>query len=69
MVGRKWATQGLRAGDLTALAAISKGSRPGDADRIARLERRRFVKRGPTGRTAVTLTGRLALGIKRAVIW
>lgn len=68
MVAKKWATQGLRHGDLTALAAISKGSSPGEADRIARLERRHFIKRNGDGRTALTVAGRLALGIKRAII-
>lgn len=68
MVIKKWATQGLHHGDLTALDAISKGSSPGEATRVARLERRHFVKMDEAGRAAVTVAGRLALGIKRAIM-
>ncbi len=66
---RKWATRGLRAGDLTALAAVGYGAKAdNDRDRIERLVRRGFLTECSDGTFAVTVLGRVALAIKRVAL-
>ena len=64
---KEWATRGLRAGDLTALAAIGKGAKI-DSDRIERLVRRGFLRERGDGAFAVTVFGRVALAIRRVAL-
>lgn len=62
---RRWATKNLRPGDLTALAEIAR-ARYADtqAERIERLNRRRFVKK-KAEKPVVTLLGRAALWVRK----
>ncbi len=62
---RYWATKGLRHGDLSALSGILQGNGDSpDPERLARLNRRGFVKlKGE--RPVVTVMGRGALLIRR----
>jgi hypothetical protein len=62
---KTWATQGLRSGDLTALAGIASGRRLPDGEPIERLRERRFVGVRADQSAVITLRGRLALLIKR----
>lgn len=64
---RRWATRGLRAGDLTALAAFTHGGTAPNNGCADRLHRRGFIRRDASGRVAVTLRGRLALKIRRSM--
>jgi hypothetical protein len=64
---KEWATRGLRAGDLTALAAIGKGAKA-DSDRIARLVRRGFLAERGDDAFAITVLGRVALAIWRVAL-
>ncbi len=67
MVFRRWATQGLRTGDLTALFALAQaGTEPNDGA-TERLERRGFIKRDRDGRISLTLRGRVAVMIRRSM--
>jgi hypothetical protein len=62
MLGREWATRGLRQGDLTALAAIARGKRAQEQKRRKRLAQRGFItSRAADSLPSVTLRGRLAL--------
>lgn len=61
----QWATRDLRAGDLSALADVAKGSALDSGTRTERLRRRGFLAR--RGRT-ITFRGRLALLVWRFVV-
>jgi hypothetical protein len=65
IVAKTWATRGLRAGDLTALAGIASGRRLPDGEPTERLRERRFVRERADTSIVITLRGRLALIIKR----
>ena len=64
MTIRRWATRGLRQGDLTALKRIARGAAGLGRRQAERLRRRGFVARRKNGRPAVTVHGRLALLVK-----
>ena len=65
---KAWATEKLRTGDLTTLAAITAGNISDDKVRIARLEKRGFIAVKTNGSFKVTLQGRIALLIKRLLL-
>jgi len=66
MLGREWATRGLHQGDLTALAAIARGARKDEQDRLERLAQRGFVKmKAGDSLPRVTLLGRLAIIVRK----
>lgn len=66
MGARRWATDRLRQGDLTALAAIARHTpRENDGERMTRLLARGFVARTGDGQIRVTVQGRIALLIRR----
>ena len=68
-VGAKtWATDKLRAGDLTALAAIATSRGHADEGRILRLQERGFIARQQDRSFRVTPRGRVALLIKRLML-
>ena len=65
---KTWSTQGLKAGDLTALTAVANGSQSSEAERIKRLAGRGFVARERDGKVSVTFRGRAALIIRRILL-
>lgn len=66
---RTWATYKLKPGDLTALVSIASRRVRADEARLARLRRRGFVTERSDGSVAVTIRGRLAIAIKRSMLW
>ncbi len=67
MIFRRWATHGLRTGDLTALFTLAQaGAQPNDGC-AERLERRGFIRRDANGQVTLTLRGRLAVMIRRSM--
>ncbi len=67
MIFRRWATRGLRSGDLTALAALANcGPTPNNSS-AERLRQRQFIRVNANGRASVTLRGHFALVIRRSM--
>jgi len=66
---RGWATRKLRSGDLTALAAIALGRPPSQPGPAERLIDRGFARERDDASLAVTISGRLALLVRRFLIW
>ncbi len=67
MIFRRWATRGLRSGDLTALAALANnGPRPNNGC-AERLRQRGFISLDANGQASVTLRGQLPLLIRRSM--
>lgn len=62
---KSWATNKLKAGDLTALASMIHGGMASEPNRLRRLASRRFVTESGDGHVSVTARGRMALAIKR----
>ena len=69
MSAKSWATYGLQDGDLTALASIAAATGRQDESRVTRLKRRGFAVERKDKSIAVTLRGRLALLVKRTMMW
>ena len=61
---RRWATRQLQTGDLSALQDLKSGKRVESRSRIERLRSRGFV-RGPVDTPQITLSGRIALIVRR----